>query len=89
MSSIEKRLKSKWTGKIYLGWLYMPDKNKYEKVVISGIKLNCIKDITLGMVHLFDGILAKKVSAVLTDINTGTPFRLCLDRLGRKKENTN
>ena len=58
----------------YLGWLYMPDEHEYEKVVISGIELSCIKDITLGIVHLFDGILAKKVSAVLVDINTGTPL---------------
>lgn len=29
--SIEKRLEPKWTGKIYLGWLYMPDEHEYEK----------------------------------------------------------
>lgn len=74
MSSIEKRLESKWTGKIYLGWLYIAEEQKYEKVVISGVELACIKAISLGMAHVFDGILAKKVSAVLVDINTGTPL---------------
>ena len=86
MSSIEKRLESKWTGKIYLGWLYMPDEHEYEKVVISGIELSCIKDIILGIAHLFDGILAKKVSAVLVDINTGTPLDYVWTDWDGKKE---
>ena len=74
MSSIEKSLETKWTGKIYLGWLYIAEAQKYAKVTISGVELACIKGITLGMAHVFDGILAKKVSAVLVDINTGTPL---------------
>lgn len=74
MSSIEKSLETKWTGKIYLGWLYIAEEQKYAKVTISGVELACIKGITLGMAHVFDGIPAKKVSAVLVDINTGTPL---------------
>lgn len=74
MRSIEKSWETKWTGKIYLGWLYIAEEQKYAKVTISGVELACIKGITLGMAHVFDGISAKKVSAVLVDINTGTPL---------------
>lgn len=73
---MNKKSISKWTGKSYLGWLYVPEKHKFEKVVMKEIQFDVLKNISFGIANNVDFDMSK-ISANLVDVNTG----ISLDRL--------